>query len=203
MNVRLRYDFPFTAGVYYNGNFAMNNYNLRLWMATVSSEVTDHAIAFQRLKYFIYNCIESTVFVSEFETDQCAKFTQAELNITTTPGDPVDQLIGIMLYYKLNAIMENRIIVLETEISSAVGEYMTYLHCDDENTVGYVQPDWWTSPDLIHSNVQPINTENVVAIRQSTSWHDVELAWEEGAADDTTTGNVVVFADFKNIDETK
>jgi hypothetical protein len=202
MNVRLKYDFPFTAGIYHNGSFYMNNYTLRVLMATVSEDPNDQATAFERLKYFIYTCMESTIFIDAAETEQCNRYVQAGLHITTMPGAPVDQLIGIMLYHKLNAVMENRMIVYETEISSAVGEYMVYLHSEEENTVGYVQPEWWTTTDLIHSEFAPVNSDNVVAIPQATAWRDLDLSWTDDATGDAT-GNVVVFADFKKPDETK
>jgi hypothetical protein len=202
MNVRLKYDFPFTAGIYHNGSFYMNNYTLRVLMATVSEDPNDQTTAFERLKYFIYTCMESTIFIDAAETEQCNRYVQAGLHITTMPGAPVDQLIGIMLYHKLNAVMENRMIVYETEISSAVGEYMVYLHSEEENTVGYVQPEWWTTTDLIHSEFAPVNSDNVVAIPHATAWRDLDLSWTDDATGDAT-GNVVVFADFKKPDETK
>jgi len=202
MNVRLRYDLPFTAGIYHNGSFYMNNYNLRVLMATVSEDPDDQATAFERLKYFVYACMESTVFINVDETEQCNRYVQAGLDITTMPGDPVDQLIGIMLYHKLNAVMESRMIVFETELSSSAGEYMTYLHSEEEHTVGYVQPEWWTSADLTHSEFAPTKSDNVVAISQATAWRELELAWTDDLADDDT-GNVVVFADFKKPDETE
>jgi hypothetical protein len=202
MNVRLRYDLPFTAGIYYNGSFFMNNYNLRVWMATVSEAQKDQATAFERLKYFVYTCMESTIFIDAAETEQCNRYVQAGLGITTMPGEPVDQLIGIMLHHKLNAVMENRIIVIETELSSAAGEYMTYLHSEEENTVGYVQPEWWTAADLTHSEFEPVNSDNVVAISQAAAWRELELDWDDDPTDDTP-GNVVVFADFKQPNETK
>jgi hypothetical protein len=202
MNVRLKYDFPFTAGIYHNGNFYMNNYTLRVLMATVSENPDDQTTAFERLKYFIYTCIESTIFIDADETDQCNRYVQAGLNITTMPGAPVDQLIGIMLYHKLNAVMENRIIVFETELSSAVGEYMTYLHSEEENTVGYVQPEWWDTADLTHSEFVIDNLDNVVAIPQAAAWRDLDLAWADDV-DGNDPGNVVVFANFKQSDEAK
>ena len=202
MNVRLRYDLPFTAGIYHNGSFYMNNYNLRVWMATISENPIDQSIAFDRLKYFVYTCMESTVFINAAETEQCDRYAQAGLRITTMPGDPVDQLIGIMLYYKLNAVMENRMIIMETELSSSIGEYMTYLHSEEENTVGYVQPEWWTAADLTHSEFAPENVDNIVAIPQATVWRELGLAWADDPADDDS-GNVVVFANFKQPDETE
>jgi hypothetical protein len=202
MNVRLKYDFPFTAGIYHNGNFYMNNYNLKVLMATVSEDPDDQTTAFERLKYFIYTCMESTVFIDTAETEQCNRYVQAGLNITTMPGAPVDQLIGIMLYHKLNAVMENRMIVFETELSSAVGEYMVYLHSEEEHTVGYVQPEWWDTADLTHNEVVLDNLDNVVAIPQATAWRELDLAWTDDIAGNES-GNVVVFADFKKPNETK
>ena len=202
MNVRLKYDFPFTAGIYHNGSFYMNNYTLRVLMATVSEDPDDQTTAFERLKHFIYTCMESTVFIDANETEQCNRYVQAGLNITTMPGAPVDQLIGIMLYHKLNAVMENRMIVFETELSSAVGEYMVYLHSEEETTVGYVQPEWWDTADLTHNEFAPANLDNVVAIPQATPWRDLDLEWTDEIAGEES-GNVVVFADFKKPDEAK
>jgi hypothetical protein len=206
MNVRLRYELPFTAGIYHNGSFYMNNYNLGLLMATVSEDPDDQTTAFDRLKHFVYSCMESTIFVNADETEQHNRFIQAGLDITTMPGEPVDQLIGIMLYHKLNAVMENRMIVFETEISSAAGEYMTYLHSEDENVVGFVQPEWWTTPDLIHSDIAPTESEKIVSMPSGTSWRDLEMAWADVITDEPesdNTGNIVVFADFKQPNETK
>jgi hypothetical protein len=203
MNVRLKYDLPFTAAIYHNGSFYMNNYTLRVLMATVSDDPNDQTTAFDRLKYFICTCMESTVFIDADETEQCDRYLQAGLRITTMPGDPVDQLIGIMLYHKLNAVMENRMIVYETELSSAMGEYMVYLHSEEENTVGYVQPEWWTTADLTHSDFLPVNSDNVVSIPQATTWREVNLEWLDDLDDDDNSGNVVVFADFKKPDGTE
>jgi hypothetical protein len=202
MNVRLKYDFPFTAGIYHNDSFYMNNYALRVLMATVSDDPDDQTTAFERLKYFIYTCMESTIFIDAAETEQCNRYVQAGLNITTMPGAPVDQLIGIMLYHKLNAVMENRMIVFETELSSAVGEHMVYLHSEEETTVGYVQPEWWDSADLTHNEIAPAKLDNVVAIPQATAWRELDLEWTDDLTGDES-GNVVVFADFKKPDETK
>jgi hypothetical protein len=171
-------------------------------MTTNSENSVDQTISFERIKYFIYTQIDSTIFINNELEDQCYLFTEVGLDITTIPGDPVDQLIGIMLYYKLNAIIEDRMLVMETELSSTCGENMTYLHGEFENTSGYVQPAWWTTPDLTHSDFVPTDSENVMAIPQSTAWRDLELAWPDEPAVDAP-GNVVVFADFKQPNETE
>jgi len=202
MNVRLKYDVTFTAGVYYDGALRMNNYSLRLWMTTNSENPTDQNTSFERIKYFLYTQIDSTIFINSTLEDKCQQFAQAGLNITTMPGDPVDQLVGIMLYYKLNAITEDRMTIVETELSSTYGENMTYLHSEFENTLGYKQPDWWTTADLTHSDFVPVESDKIVSIAQSTAWRDIDLAWSDMPTSDAV-GNIVVFADFKQPNETK
>ena len=202
MNVRLKYDMHFSAGVWYNDAVRMNNYSLRLWMTTNSENSVDQSIAFERIKYFIYTQIDSTIFINQNLEGQCQQLVNAGLNITTMPGDPVDQLIGIMLYYKLNAITEDRMIVVETELSSVQGENMTYLHSDFETTSGYEQPDWWTSPDLTHSDIVSQDSEKIVSMSQGAAWRDLEMSWADISNTDDT-GNIVVFADFKRTNETE
>ena len=204
MNVRLKHDMIFTAGVYYNGDMRMNNYNLRLWMITNTTEPTSHNIAFERIKYFIYSEIDSTIFINEADQGQSDLFTDAGLKITTLPGEPVDQLVGLMLYYKLNGILENRMTIVETELSSVMGENMAYLHSENEMTENVVRPDWWTSADLVHCDTDLIDPDKVVILHQSSIWRDLNLAWPDVEVESIEeTGNTVVFADFKSSDDTK
>ena len=202
MNVRLKYDLHFNAGVYYNSNTILNNYSLRLWMITNTELAADQNTAFERMKYFVYNHVDNTMFIDRAEQEQCAKFLQAGLSITTMPGDPVDQLIGIMLYHKLNAIMEQRMTIVETELSSSQGQAITYLHSEGENTLGVEAPAWWLSADLAHGDFTLPESEKVVSMQTTMAWRDLDLAWSE-LPPSMDHGNIVVFADFKPNNETK
>jgi hypothetical protein len=202
MNVRLKYDLLFTAGVYHDSRLRMNNYNLRLWMITNSEDFADQNTSFERIKYFMYNQIDSGIFINTDHAEQCKKFATAGLNITAMPGDPTDQLVGIMLYHKLNAIMENRMIIVETELSSTYGENMTYLHSENETTWGIELPVWWNTADLIHSDMIAGSADNIVAMTTGTPWRELDLDWANSVDPNAVTGNVV-FADFKSDHETK
>ena len=202
MNVRLKYDMQFTAGIWYDNALRMNNYNVRLWMTTNSDNAQDQNTAFERIKYFVYTQMDNTIFINQTELDQCNQLVRAGLNITTMPGDPVDQLIGIMLYYKLNAITEDHMIIVETELSSSQGENITYLHSDFETSTGYEQPSWWTGSDLTHSDLMLMDSEKIVSMSQGVAWRDLEMSWQQLPHTDAT-GNIVVFADFKPADEIK
>lgn len=199
MNVRLQYTIPFTAGVHYNDRMIMNNYLLRVYLVTnvVEAELTN--VAFERLKYFISEEMESTVFVNSMCLEVAKRYIDAGIRITTLPNEPVDQVVGLMLFHKLNAIMEDRISVLETELSSSLGDHMVYLHSEIENTQDIEIPTWWTSPDLTHCDLEFSNGDNVYSIPSTTTWRDIDMAWPSEEV--TETGNIV-FADFGK-DETK
>jgi len=202
MNVRLKHNMAFPAGVYYGGEMRMNHYSLTLNMITNSADPGNHNVAFERIKYFVYDKLDSTIFINSAHAEQCEKFVGAGLKITTMPGEPVDQLVGLMLYYKLNAIMEDRILVEETEISSVLGENMIYLHNDNEHTDISFMPEWWNTSDCVHSDYLLLDAEKIVTMRSNTVWRELDLCWPEiHVADDT--GNIVVFADFKPNHETK
>jgi len=199
MNVRIAQPFSITAGGWYDDYLEMNQYNIKLWMITQSMSELEQNIAFRRIKHFVHYELNSTVFIDSAETEKCAELSQAGLNITTLPGVPADQLIGIMLFHKLNAIMEGRISVVEVEISA--GDAVIYLHGEHETSDDVKQPDWWSTADLIHSDIIE-NTENIVSLRSVTRWKDLDLDWPEDSTP-TDSGNTIVFADFKSSDDTK
>jgi hypothetical protein len=192
----------FTAGVYYGGQTRMNNYTLTAWMTTNSTDATDHNTAFERIKYFIYSEMDSTVFINSVHCEACQLLSAAGLKVTTMPGEPVDQLIGIMLYYKLNAITEGRMIIEETELASVMGENMTYLHSGNETTDIKNRPDWWESPDSVHCDLTLLDSDKVLTLPQANHWRELDLAWNE-IQPEVDTGNTVVFADFKKSDDTE
>lgn len=202
MNVRIRYAMSFTAGIYYGGETRMNNYYLTVYMTTNSSDSVSHNVAFERIKHFVYNCLDSTIFVNAANKEQCQRFVDAGMSITTMPGEPVDQLIGLMLYYKLNAIMEDRILVDETEISSALGENIVYMHSENEITDVEDIPNWWSTADIAHSDYVDTGADKILSMSANAVWRDLDLLWPEPEVS-VKTGNVVVFGDFKSDNETK
>lgn len=192
----------FTAGVYYGGEMRMNLYTVSLHMTTNSHDSVSHNVAFERIKHFVYNLLDSTIFINLEYQDKCDQYMSAGLTVTTLPGEPVDQLIGLMLYYKLNAVMEERILINEVEISSMLGENMIYLHNENETTDVEFIPKWWTTPDPSHNDYILLETEKVVAMHASDPWRELNLTWQEPEPV-KDTGNIVVFADFKPDDDSK
>jgi hypothetical protein len=200
MNVRIRHDMSFSAGIHYAEQYQINHYTLRLWMTTNHPDPAAHNVALERVKYFVYNKLDSCVFINNTQVEQCQKYMTAGLRITSVPADPVDQIVGIMLYYKLNSIMEEHMIVVETELTSVLGDNIVYLHSDNEFVDPSIMSDWWHSADLTHCDQHLLESDKVLTIPRVSAWRDLDLAWPEYESHDDSVGNVVVFADFKNND---
>lgn len=201
MNVRIQFNIRFMAGIYYDDRLQLNEYTVKVYFITNTENPADHNVALSRMKHFIYNELESCIFIDESNTEQCQKFIAAGLNITTMPGEVVDQLIGIMLYEKLSAIVEDKLIIGEIEISSMLGDGIVYLHGDNEHVNDIIFPNWWRTSDLVHCESDLINNDKVVTMHQRSVWRELDLQWPDIEDDDPETGNTIVYADFKRLDD--
>lgn len=200
MNVRIAQLFNFNAGAWYDGALEMSDYTIKLWMITQTYNTVEQNIAISRVRHFMFDQIDNTVFVDSVDKSKCAELTRAGLNITSLPGEPGEQLIGIMLFHKLNAIMEDRIKIVEIEISNSGGTI--YLHGENETSEELIMPDWWATADLVHYDSQLLESDKIVTMHRASAWRDLNLAWPD-SVEDIEHGNTVVFANFKSTNDTE
>ena len=195
MNVRLQYELDFMAAIYYESRLQCNSYSVSLNLLTHSRDAASTNIAMERLRAFVYSELESAVFIGPKEREKADMFAIMGCNVVTLPEEPVDQVIGLMLYCKLNAVMENRMSVTAIDIQSYLGDSVWYQH-DEEDTIGpFVQEGWWHQPTCEHNNVElETAAENIVKVSTS-GWHDYGLEWPEDRTE--LNGNTVVFANFQ------
>lgn len=204
MNVRLKHLIEFTAGVFFDGMLKMGNYHITLHLITVSLDPEEHNVAFERMKFFIEEVMGSAILISADDRDRCTALAKTGARIITLPEEPVDQVVGIMLHSKLNAIMEGRMDLVEIEIASEIGGNMVYMHHDDESMGPFEQAGWWREPDLSHCHKDFMEEEYVARLTRNAVWRDLGLNWPnaDGVAKDHIVDNNIVFADF-NRDGTK
>ena len=127
MNVRLEYSMTWTAAIWFDSRLQMNNYTVELGIITNSSLQQDHSVSLARLNHFVYHELANTTFIHHDNTAQMQALTQAGIKITPLPEDPIDQIIGIALYSKMNAILQDKMIVTSVKIQSDLGDNVCYL----------------------------------------------------------------------------
>lgn len=196
MNVRLEYDMNWRAAIWFEDRLQINDYSAELSIHTNTMDHEDHVTCMARLNHFVYHELTNTVFVKQDNQEQLKALAAAGIKVTTLPEEPIDQIIGIALYCKLNAILEERMIVTNVTIQSLLGDNVRYLHSNQESLGPCAEAGWWTDPGPVHSNFKPTTGgKRVVKINRTPTWRDMDLGWSGTEAPKNET-NTVVFAKF-------
>ena len=196
MNVRLEYDMHWRAGIWFENCLQLNNYHIELAMTTNTANAEDHVVSLNRLNHFVYNEMANTVYIHQDDVAQIQALTSAGIKITTLPEQPIDQIIGIALYYKMNAILQERMFVNGVTIQSDLGDNVRYLHNDNESAGPLGQTGWWQDPSPVHSDYRAgASKKHVVRLNRVMTWQDLDMEWSDVEPVEHS-GNTVVFAKF-------
>jgi hypothetical protein len=191
MNVRLQYELEFMGGIYFEDALQMNQYSVSLQLLTQTSNTVNIGIAMERLKAFVYSELNSAVFFGPKDADKAELFAMIGTNVVTLPDEPVDQIIGMALYCKLNAIMQEHMIVTDLDIQSYLGDSVWYKHSDDDALGPCAKDGWWHLPTCQHNNIDTASAEDKVVKVATTGWTEYGLDWPEPQPEQF--GNTVVF----------
>jgi len=194
MNVRLQYDLDFLAGVYYEDQLQMNRYTVSLNLLTKTKDSASTNIALDRAKAFVHGALESSVFINQANQERAEMMQLMGIRVTTLPEEPVDQIIGMMLYYKLNAVMEERMVVTSLDLSSTLGDSVWYQHDEEDLSGPFAGEGWWHQASMQHESVEHESAPGNIVKVMSTGWYELNLEWPENTA--LASDNTVVFANF-------
>ena len=196
MNVRLEYDMNWRAAIWFEDRLQINDYSAELSIHTNTDNHEDHVTCMARLNHFVYHELTNTVFIKQTNQDQLRALAAAGIKMTTMPEEPIDQIIGIALYCKLNAILQERMFVNGVTVQSDLGDNVRYLHNDHDSTGPLGQEGWWQDFSPVHSNFKPsANKKHVVKLNRTLTWQDLDMEWSDVEPVDNA-GNTVVFAKF-------
>ena len=197
MNVKIGYNTQFIAAVWWNGRLIMSNYDVTFKLITAGIDPANTNTALDRLKYMVEEYLIGVVFVKDTDADQIKKLKSAGIKVVIMPEEPVDQIIGMMLYSKISAVMEGHMLVRSVMLSSTAGDSVVYEHDNTESVAPFDQPGWWNSTDP-HCEVQTKrNPEKVFVITAINQWRDLGLEWIDTDNKHNQDGNVLVFTEFK------
>ena len=99
------------------------------------------------------------------------------------PNEPADQLTGLALYSKLQAVTEDVMDILDISLRSTMGGGISYLHNDEETAGPYEKPGWWsdTGPNC---STLPSTGKKIVTLNNPT-WKSLDLDWDDGEEPET------------------
>lgn len=194
MNARLRKSFGWYSGLVYQERFMANHFNCELDLLTVSESASEQNIAYERMKYFIHHILDDSILIAS-DDPALERYQATGARVIVLPDEPVDQIVGIMLYLKLNAIMENRMVVSRTETWSIQGDQTSYIHVAGENVGPNLGQDgWWVDDRPIWCASRSKEDGKIINLERMADWKDYGLSWDSNSDDDKTDS--VVFARF-------
>lgn len=192
MNVRLKKTLTWSSYLVYQDDIAINNYTATVKLVTNTDDHEQQNIAYERMKFWSQNILADSVLIKD-DNDRIEQWLATGAKVIALPDEPVDQIIGLLLFTKLNAVCENRLIITDVEIMSSCGDGMQYLHNFDECVGPFAAPGWWQDFRPVWSqNKKTSKNSKIVNLARAPDWKDLDLEWESK----TDTSTSVVFADF-------
>jgi hypothetical protein len=183
LTTRIERDFSFQAGVYFENEFLMNVYSISLYMEVETESIREQNVAMERIKYFLNDCLENSIFVKNTEIKTIERYASCGFKVCTVPEDPYDQIITLMLLTKLNSITEGRLIITDITLGSRISDQVKFT-CDIDNPLGpFEDHGWWT--DNGTSICDPIKTtakkDKIVKLFKTptTDWAEYNLIWKQ------------------------
>jgi hypothetical protein len=204
MNVKIGYTSHFIAGVWWDSRLIMSTYTVTFKMITATDSAQDTNTALDRLKYMVEEYLPDSVFIKNTNTEQIASLQAAGIKTIVMPEEPVDQIIGMMLYSKISAVMQGAIVLRSVMVSSTAGDDVIYEHDSSESMAPFDQNGWWAEPTpTCETQTRPELNDKVFVLSTTNQWRDLGLEWvsdiqEDIVVLDDADNNVLVFTEFRN-----
>lgn len=200
MTARIQRSFDFMACVHFQSEFYTNFYEFDALLNVETDSIEEQNIALERIKYFLEYSLQHSMFVNEADTKTIEKFIDTDMKICTLPEDPYDQIVGIMLLQKLNAIAEGRLVVTDITINSRLSDGVICFHSIEESMGPFNQIGWWNVSNLKINDIKLKGKKVIKMIKKSFEWSELDLGWATEPKQKTET-NQVVFVNFDKLEK--
>ena len=179
MSVKLEKTFSFQAGVHFQDKFLMNLYDFTLSMEVLTNCIREQNIAMERIKYFLFDCLENSIFVNEKEKKAIDNYSTAGIKVCTLPDEPYDQIIATVLLLKLKAITEGKLLITDIYLVSKLSDDVKFwLEIDDIDSE-YTNEGWWNkSSTCITDSPKSNKKDKILKLFNNNEWNDVGLHWK-------------------------
>ena len=185
MNIKLDWRSDFLGICAYDEKLYPNHFYVELQMLTQTEDARFQNVAFDRMKVLVTEIFAHSIFIGHENPNLETLIKIYPEKMAILPDEAYDQVIGMALFCKANAIMEGAIKCLSVRISSHFGDMVWYQFGSGEElgpfTAAVVKPrsrkkilhSWWNRPDLM--------TFDAIGDFTVTTWEELGLGWEDEA----------------------
>lgn len=176
MNAEIEKDFTFLTSIHFENKFQVNLYEMKAYMQILTENAIEQNVAIERLDYFLGDYIDSAVLIKETEEEAINTYRAAGLKICTTPEEPYDQIVGMILINKCNAIMEGRIVMTDITFGSKLSNLIKFNIEHEIAAAEFAGKHWYNKHTLsLHNKTKK---DKIVNLFEQNDWKDVGLTWK-------------------------
>ena len=163
----------FTNTMYLQNKLWPNDVSINMHMLPVTDGANSQHVTFQKIKYVFGKSLQNSIFIQKDE-NLYKSFSVFENEVIDFFDTPVDQVVGVTLLAKLDAIGGDSMKVDTLEIESWQGENLRFMITTDSPEWKLLQncdtkDPWWHDPSPRFSN---FNTEQL-------TWDDIGFTIKE------------------------
>lgn len=179
MTATIEKEFNFDTAVHIENRFMINTYWMNLKMEVNTEDQHEQNIAINRINYFLAECVENGIFVFEKDKESIEKYSNAGIRVLTLPEEPFDQIVGIILMAKLNAILEDKLCVIDITFFSKLSGGVKFISPVEE-IAEFSGKHWWN--DISLSTIEPKfsnkRKDKIVKLFDTDDWAETGLVWK-------------------------
>lgn len=161
------------------GRIFPNNYDVTLNLVTTSENRIHQNVALQRILFIINEIFDESIFVAASNTNvsKLAKLAK-DTHIIQFPEEPFDQIVGMILFNKLSAVVEENLEIESLDIGSNLTNdlYYTVDEYQEFETPEGVEESWWDRADISTTNEPKI-------LKKLPKWDEINLGWDRKKPD--------------------
>ena len=180
MSTRIEKDFYFQCATHFEGKFYINFYEITASMIVETESIREQNVAMERIEYFLSNVLENSIFVHQSETNVIEQYEQAGIKVCTTPEEPYDQIVSMIILLKLNAIMEGRLSITDMIMGSKLSNGVRFSVVPELAENIFHGNHWWNEPCTIMKDTTktPKRREKIVKLFND-EWTEIGLTWKD------------------------
>lgn len=169
-------DFTFLSCVHFENKFITNLYEMSASMSVETDNVHEQNIAIERMNYYLTNYLDDSIFICDKETTAIEKYQNAGIKTCIIPEEPYDQIVGMIILNKCNAIMENRIVIEDIVFGSKLSNLVRF-KIDIETAVNEYSGKFWYNDHNLSSEKKKTKTK-IVSLFGNNTWEELNLTWK-------------------------
>lgn len=148
MNVNLNWSATVHTTVLVQDSILPNLYELGFDLVTNTNDGEDQFLYFNRMRWFIEARFNLST-IAQYSNPHFKTMCDLDQTIFQIDDIPSELLIAGILMRKVQAILDNKLILNRLTLSSSLGEYVKYSVMHDEIVDGVQHQSWVKEPNLV------------------------------------------------------